>query len=675
MSALKDEYLAPEELRLRSLSINDKFPLLNRRERLYAYWMYRAAWCGGSVVMKQTSPESVAIYRLIAKWWNSSPSKDDPVYKPWLNYAVVYFANSGNYLGFGDTKVIPRVELDDLVRYLSSSLDLTETDLDTVSQLYEMGARSDLGFNPDCQTTYYPPGMTKPEVKVVNELMVREHVGFYNTVVRKGADGTYLIVQASVNTHVKGEWNTSIGKVRLVSGGFSNEMKGVVDALTHAKDYVANDHQTRMLDYYIRHFTDGNEADHVESARHWVKDKGPVVETYLGFIENYRDPDCNRGEWEGFVAFVDKEMTKIFTALVDNAEDLLNDLNLPAAFEKDVFAKPDFTSLQILTYNGAGIPAGINIPNYDEVRQDPDNGGFKNVSLGNIVSQSLAPSTTEPVPFVSDEDQELFKKHIANAFEIQVGGHELLGHGSGKILAEREDGSLNFDPKTVDPRTGKPVATWYKPGETWSSKFGRISSCFEECRAECVGVLLCSNPKMLEIFRVPEDERGDMEYIGWFEMAYNAGKSMLMYSLDSKQWRQAHSQARVAIFNVFRRAGLVDVEFHGDEDDMTIRLDRSKIRSHGYPALHDFLLRLHVTKAVGDVEEGYRIFEEYSTPDDLLLKMRRVATKNRKPRPIYVQPTFHLSEDGSDVVLTDYDVTAEGAVASNLVRLKDLVFD
>lgn len=63
----------------------------------------------------------------------------------------------------------------------------------------------------------------------------------------------------------------------------------------------------------------------------------------------------------GFVAIVDKEMSAKYEKLVNDAPELIKDLPWGPDFEVDVFRKPDFTALQIVSFATGGIPAGINV--------------------------------------------------------------------------------------------------------------------------------------------------------------------------------------------------------------------------------------------------------------------------------------------------------------------------
>ena len=69
------------------------------------------------------------------------------------------------------------------------------------------------------------------------------------------------------------------------------------------------------------------------------------------------DPFC----FTGFTAIVNKVLTAKYEKLVSGASELIKVLPWGVDFEVDVFRKPDFTALEVVSFATGGIPAGINV--------------------------------------------------------------------------------------------------------------------------------------------------------------------------------------------------------------------------------------------------------------------------------------------------------------------------
>lgn len=221
--------------------------------------------------------------------------------------------------------------------------------------------------------------MTQADLALVKEFLSDAKINPLNTRAFKKSDGIYEITVGSIDkkdsTHTFKD-----AQFKVIYGEFGAYLVELNSYLTKAKAYAANDLQVEMLDCYIRHFQSGSIEEHKESQRKWIKDKGPVVESNLGWIEVYIDPENIRAYFEGWVAIVDKEKSKKFQRLVENSELVIPLLPWPKYMEKDKFLAPDFTTLDIIGFATNSCPLGINIPNYDDIR---DNEGFKNVFLNN----------------------------------------------------------------------------------------------------------------------------------------------------------------------------------------------------------------------------------------------------------------------------------------------------
>uniref|UniRef100_A0A8C7Z5K0 Dipeptidyl peptidase 3 n=1 Tax=Oryzias sinensis TaxID=183150 RepID=A0A8C7Z5K0_9TELE len=672
------QYYLPNDIGISALDCREAFRLLSPQEKMYAHYLSRASWYGGLVVLLQTSPESANIFVLLQRIFRKeTPEELEKVaatvglsseeYKAFLVYAAGLYANMGNYKSFGDTKFVPNLPKDKLEALVRASQAFQEKPVEmealwnnSSTLIFSLEDRQkQLGLGDKGITTYFSGNCTLEDAELAQRFLDSKKLSAYNTRLFKRSDGGKVCYEVRLASAVQ--------KVLplFFFVFFSDSLQA----------YAANENQQKMLEQYRHSFNFGSVESHKEGSRFWIKDKGPIVESYIGFIESYRDPFGSRGEFEGFVAVVNKAMSERFTKLVSSAEVLLSELPWPQEFEKDTFLKPDFTSLDVLTFAGSGIPAGINIPNYDDIRQSE---GFKNVSLGNVLAVAYA-TQKEKLTFLKEEDKDLFIKWKGPSFEVQVGLHELLGHGSGKLFVQDHKGKLNFNKdKVINPETGELVSSWYQGSETWDSKFSTIASSYEECRAECVGLYLCLNKEVLRIFGLEGQDAEDVVYINWLSMVRAGLLGLEFYTPESKNWRQAHMQARFVILRVLLEAGeglvgLKEVVGHDGKPDAQITLDRTKIHTVGKHAIQRFLCKLQVFKSTADVEGGRALYDGYSSVGDSgannFLRLRETVLLRKEARKMFVQANTKVN--GDHVELVEYESSAAGLIRSFTERFQE----
>jgi len=270
--------------------------------------------------------------------------------------------------------------------------------------------------------------------------------------------------------------------------------------------------------------------------------------------------------------------------------------------------------------------------------------------------------------FLSMEDHLLCEKLTVPAFELQVGLHELLGHGSGKLLYKG-----NFTEGLEHPVTGKPVDKVYEQGETYDSKFTSMGSSYEECRAECVGLYLSCDDDALKIFGHTDPQaKSDIVYVNWLDLCLRAVKSLELYSPPAGEWKQAHGQARFVIMQVLLEAGegfLTVKQVKGDDGkpDLLLSMDRTKIFSVGKPAIGEFLKKLQVYKSTGDIAEATKMYMAYSAVDNSNKEMpwadwRNIVIDRKQPRKMMVQANTVIEDEKMEI--RSYKSTHEGMMDS-----------
>ncbi|KAI1123465.1 peptidase family M49-domain-containing protein [Nemania abortiva] len=682
--------MALEEVQVFRLDVEAQFGCLSATEKRYAHHMARAAWSGARIILRQVSPESIDIFDFILELYRSCSGNWSTLIEPgvtagdlhkFLTYAATFLSNIGNYLGSGDQKFVPAVDVSVLQVLAARSTRLSELYKTLSSAIVAIPPYS-LGYpGKTTQSSYYPESsnITKEEISIVSKALEKSSIFPENTRIRKAQNGIdFEALIASIESEDLQQAFPLLGmkgSVRLVRGDHSSELRNVCRELTEAAKYAANSLQKDFLRAYIESFQTGSLDKYRESQRIWVRDKAPKVENIFGFVEPYRDPHGTRSEFEGLVAIANKEETELLSKLVENSAKFIR--RLPWAtpgndgrgpFEKSLFEPPDFSSIHSLAYCSSIIFPGINVPNYNDIRQED---GFKSVIIANRMAVE---SKAIQYPFIEPSLADTFRKHKFSAYYMWVVLHELFGHGTGKMMVETEEGNHNFDIRNppIDPITGNPIECWYRPGQTWTGQFGDLATTVDECRAELVGAYLMDDPELLKLFgftEASEIRADDVTYNLYQQLGVDGLRGLSNFNLDSGKWGQAHSRAHFAMLKclLIDGDGVITVVHDKETQSLTVRVDRSKILTHGKPALGRMLLKLHMYRCTADAEGCRSYYEALSEVEDQHLEWRQTVLANKPPPLVFVHANTFLN--GDTVTLKEYDPTIEGVIESWAERM------
>lgn len=181
-------------------------------------------------------------------------------------------------------------------------------------------------------------------------------------------------------------------------------------------------------------------------------------------------------------------------------------------------------------------------------------------------------SENKPIEFTSEEQAVILREYSQKAYLCHVGCHELLGHGVGKTIFRNEDGSSH---KFIDPLTEEEFESCYEKDDTWSTRFGAISSSYEECRADACGLYLSILPEVYSLFDFKDEEVSKLLWTSSMNHFRKGILGLTLYNPESKKWGQAHTQgAFVFAMWVYKnqKSKVVDFELLDNNTDFRINL-------------------------------------------------------------------------------------------------------
>lgn len=557
---------------------------LPREQRIYAYYLAKAALAGRDLFHDQMHRDGLALRGLLEGIVTQPGTTDAATVEKIRTFLRRFWVDGSVYDGHTALKNVPTFTRAELTAAAHAAEKAGATFAATPRVQKEsadalVARLSPLLFDPSVD-----PILTAREPKDGKDIVQRSAVNFYRGVSLAEVEG------------LKQKWglNSTIakkhGKVielpwRASEGGlYAAELGEAIRWLEKARA-IGTPEQRAVLDPLIRWFRTGEYADFHAHSVAWLEAR-PPVELTIGFIESYDDPRGEKGSYQGYVYVTANDLSQRMRALADLALHLEGQAPWKGEYKKEKIDPPVALAYNLVMTAGDGgktHPVGINLPNPQDIRETH---GSKSLYLANVAACADAVTTEKLLQeFAFPEDRAEIAKYASRGSEAHVALHEVAGHASGKVSPK-----LTEDPSTY-------LREYY--------------ATLEEARADLVAIWNMGDPKLIAagVIEAPESRRAVYKL-----HAMNA-LAQLRRAPNGDQLGQDHLRARQMIALWIMEKSGIKRETRGGKTYWRLASEEAFRAAAG-----ELLAELMRIKAEGDYEGAKALIEKYGVKIDAPLR-------------------------------------------------------
>lgn len=467
----------------------DGFKDLTLNEKLLAYHLTQAVIAGERIDYDQSHRHALEIKDLLEEIITNKKGIKPGVYKAILDYTKLFWIDHCQYNSRTKQKFVPACTFDQFLEAAKiAHKNGAVFDLKEGQTLEEKLFRLEKTiFDSDYESLVTAKTPTQSQ-----DILTASANNFYaeNLTLAdlEGFDEKYPLNSKVVKEdgQVK-ELVWRAGSENVAPGLYAKELRDVISSLKQSLPY-AGQQQKVTIKHMIDYFETGNPDSFRMANVSWLQDD-PTVDFIIGFIENYKDSRGMKGEWEGLISYVDKKTTQMMKDLATNAQYFEDKAPWKDEYRKIHAQVPVANSIDVVTAGGhAGprIPAGINLPNEQEIREQY---GSKSVLLFNVMRdhRSVTGEKAAQEFLLTEGERDLVLKYGGHVNNLIIALHEIIGHGLGKVSPR-----LTQDPSIY------------------------LLECYntlEEARADLMALYNLFDPKLVELGILPNTDAAKAGYL------------------------------------------------------------------------------------------------------------------------------------------------------------------